>query len=103
MCTCLDYPIISFCKHLHAVQIHFPTEASATSPEQVDAYSKSSTISTEELSTTVDTFSGLGLINVGTKTNSEVLAHRLSSKPSLKDMSLHSAVAEQLEHFTAQF
>jgi len=23
-CTCLDYPVIQFCKHLSAVQIHFP-------------------------------------------------------------------------------
>ena len=23
-CTCLDYPAICFCKHIHAVQTHFP-------------------------------------------------------------------------------
>jgi hypothetical protein len=102
-CTCSDYPVISFCKHLHAVQIHFPTETLATIPEQVDAHFHSSTKWSEELSTIRGTSSGLGLIDVHTETDSEVLAHGMNSEIPLEDMSLHNAVVEQLESFTAQF
>ena len=28
-CTCLDYPVIQFCKHLSAIQIHFPEAVEA--------------------------------------------------------------------------
>ena len=96
-CTCSDYPVIQFCKHLHAVQTLFPLSDLFPSA-WLDNLSTSSEIQAPTISK--------GNVGLGLSVDAEDSAAALSVGSEL-DTSETSAVlcsvAEKFERFVARF
>jgi len=95
-CTCPDYPVIQFCKHLHAIQAHFPDLASSNQLNTLSTGSEISTILDLDEQTL-----GLGLSVPGTGT--ECPSSALVVDPESGTSAMLRSVSEKFERLVARF
>ena len=100
-CTCPDYPVIQFCKHLHAVQTLFP-QSDLTSSQQLDNLSTGGELQVPTTSNSDKRKLGLGLsVSIpGTEDSASKLGSDLDT---LEASSVLCNVAEKLERFVVHF
>lgn len=77
-CTCLDYPAICFCKHIHAVQTHFPSLQPLENLPQ--AAVKSDSLSTASRPTGLALLSGMSKFVYLIKNSRLIFSKKLTAK-----------------------
>lgn len=106
-CSCPDYPIIKFCKHLCAVQTHFPSSDLASSTE-LDADISIDSGQRLESAVRVPQSIGLGITVNDLLVNDSGIVDTggqptVGDSADISESEVLRKVAEKLEHFAASF